>query len=68
MNLTLQQAEKFVELCDDAEWFGWEIGLITRTPQGTYRRFIAAEKGFYSVIGREYADLFKIVRNRSRQS
>lgn len=64
MKLTLQQAEKFVELCDDAEWFGWEIGLITRTPQGTYRKLIAAEKGFYSVQG-EYADLFKVVRNRS---
>lgn len=64
MRLTLQQAEQFVELCEDAEWFGWDIGLITRTPQGTYRKFIAAEKGFYRV-GREYAKLFEIIGARS---
>jgi len=38
--------------------------LITRTPQGTYRKFIAAEKGFYRV-GKEHAELFKVIRDRS---
>jgi hypothetical protein len=58
IKLTLQQAEQFVDNCPDAEWFGWEIGLITRTPKGTFRKLIAAREGLFSV-GNEYAGFLK---------
>lgn len=64
MKLTLQQAEQFVENCPDAEWFGWDIALMIRSPKGAYRKIIAVKEGFYHVSN-EFRKFFEKPGDRS---
>lgn len=74
--MTLQQAESWVDANPDAEWEGWDIHIFTRddsAPLSTsgvfrnnkwYKRKIIAvnERGMY-VVGNKYARVPKKTRN-----
>ncbi len=71
IEMTLQEAESFVQACPEAEWSGWDLELFIRdnsaqySPKGVqrgdnwYRRQVIAvnEKGKY-VISNNYERFF----------
>jgi hypothetical protein len=78
IEMTLQQAENWVEKNPKAEWYGWDIYLFTKDPSAQYspygvrrngewckRKIIAVnERGTY-VVSNNYARLSTKARNRS---
>lgn len=79
IEMTLQQAESFVESNSNAEWNGWDIHLYTKdnsaqySPKGVkrngewYKQKVIAvnEKGTYLVSNND-AGLSQKTRNRSK--